>query len=128
MKRNNYFIVNVMVIIGVIVCILFSIKIYKTAFQLYFINDSIQFYEEQPIKTDEMTKDVEKDFEERENNFYHSTDPIIRWFSNLNGLLKLAVLVADAIFVVYAVKESLIFTVNNICRQNRRRHKRYYRR
>ena len=124
------FVLNVMVILGLIVYICNSVKIYKTALELSVLNDNIRYYQEQSIKTDSMTIEAQKDIEIRENDFYNSNDPIIRWFSNLYGLIKLVVLAIDVVFGIYAVKDSFIFTVNTIFRLfHRRRHRKgYYRR
>lgn len=123
-------VLNVMVILGLIVYICNSVKIYKTALELSVLNDNIRYYEEQPIKTNEMTIEAQKDIEIRENNFYNSNDPVIRWFSNLYGFFKVLVLAFDVVFGIYAVKESFLFTVNTIFRLfHRRRHRKgYYRR
>ena len=124
------FVLNVMVILGLIVFICNSVKIYKTALELSVLNDNIRYYEEQTIKTNEMTAQAERDSEIRENDFYNSNDPVIRWFSNLYGLIKLVVLAVDLVFGFYAVKESFLFTLNTIFRLfGRRRHKKgYYKR
>ena len=124
------FVLNVMVILGLIVYICNSVKIYKTALQLFVLNDNIRYYQEQSIKTDSMTNEVQIDIEIRENDFYNSNDHIIRWFSNLYGLIKVFVLAIDVVFGIYAVKESFLFTVNTIFRLfHRRRHRKgYYRR
>ena len=123
-------VLNVMVILGLIVYICNSVKIYKTALELSVLNDNIRYYEEQPIKTNEMTVQAERDSEIRENDFYNSNDPVTRWFSNLYGFFKVLVLAFDVVFGIYAVKESFIFTVNTIFRLfHRRRHRKgYYRR
>ena len=123
-------VLNVMVILGLIVYICNSVKIYKTALELSVLNDNIRYYEEQPIKTNEMTIEAQKDIEIRENNFYNSNDPVIRWFSNLYGFFKVLVLAFDVVFGIHAVKESFLFTVNTIFRLfHRRRHRKgYYRR
>lgn len=123
------FVLNVLVILGLIVYICNSVKIYKTALQLFVLNDNIRYYQEQSIKTDSMTNEVQIDIEIRENDFYNSNDHIIRWFSNLYGLIKVFVLAIDVVFGVYAVKESFLFTANTIYRLIHRRHKKgYYRR
>ena len=123
-------VLNVMVILGLIVYICNSVKIYKTALELSVLNDNIRYYEEQPIKTNEMTVQAERDSEIRENDFYNSNDPVTRWFSNLYGFFKVLVLAFDVVFGIYAVKDSFIFTVNTIFRLfHRRRHRKgYYRR
>ena len=123
-------VLNVMVILGLIVYICNSVKIYKTALELSVLNDNIRYYQEQSIKTDSMTNEVQIDIEIRENDFYNSNDHIIRWFSNLYGLIKVFVLAIDVVFGIYAVKDSFIFTVNTIFRLfHRRRHRKgYYRR
>ena len=124
------FVLNVMVILGLIVFICNSVKIHKAAWELFVLNANIRYYQEQSIKTNEMTEDAKKDIEIRENDFYNSNDPVIRWFSNLFGPLKLVVLVVDLVFGFHAVKESFLFTVNSIFRlKKHRRHKKgYYRR
>ena len=123
-------VLNVMVILGLIVYICNSVKIYKTALQLFVLNDNIRYYQEQSIKTDSMTNEVQIDIEIRENDFYNSNDPVTRWFSNLYGFFKVLVLAFDVVFGIYAVKDSFIFTVNTIFRLfHRRRHRKgYYRR
>ena len=130
-------VLNVMVILGLIVYICNSVKIYKTALELSVLNDNIRYYAEQPINkvyiindADLMTIEAQKDIEIRENNFYNSNDPVIRWFSNLYGFFKVLVLAFDVVFGIYAVKESFLFTVNTIFRLfHRRRHRKgYYRR
>ena len=124
------FVLNVLVILGLIVYICNSVKIYKTALQLFVLNDNIRYYQEQSIKTDSMTNEVQIDIEIRENDFYNSNDPVTRWFSNLYGFFKVLVLAFDVVFGIYAVKDSFIFTVNTIFRLfHRRRHRKgYYRR
>ena len=124
------FVLNVMVILGLIVYICNSVKFYKTTWELFVLNDNIRYYQEQSIITDSMTNEVQKDIEIRENDFYNSNDPVTRWFSNLYGPLKIVVLVVDVVFGFYAVKESFLFTVNSIFRLKKLRwHKKgYYRR
>ena len=121
------FTLNVMVILGLIFFISNSVKIFVTAGQLAVLNDNIRLYEEQPIKTNEMTAQAERDSEIRENNFYHSQDRCIRYFSNLYGFFKVLVLAIDVVFGIHAVKESFLFTENTIYRLIHRRHKGYYR-
>lgn len=67
-------------------------KIISTAVNMTVLNDNIQFYNEQYRKTNEMTEEVQKDFEAR-NEYYNSQDPMVHWFANLNSLLKLLVFV-----------------------------------
>ena len=122
------FVLNVMVILGLIFFISNSVKIHETALELFVIYDNIQYYQDQPRKTDGMTVDIIKEFEYREENFYNSKDPVIRWFSNLFVLLKLVVLAGDLVFGFYAIKESFLFTANNIYRLIHRRYKKGYNR
>ena len=126
------FTLNVMVILGLIFFISNSVKIHKTAWQLFVINDNIQYYQEQPRKTDEMTVDIIKEFEYREEKFYNSKDPVISWFSRLHVILKLLVLTTDLVFGFFAVKETFLFTANTIYRLIHRlihrRHKKGYNR
>ena len=122
------FTLNVMVILGLIFFISNSVKIFVTAGQLAVLNDNIRYYQEQSIITNEMTIEAQKDIEIRENDFYHSQDRVIRYFSNLYGFFKILVLAIDVVFGIHAVKESFLFTENTIYRLIHRRHKGYYRR
>lgn len=124
------FVLNTLILIGLIAYISNSVKIFVTAGQLIAINDDIRYYEESKIKTNEMTRAIKEEIQTRENDFYHSQDRVIRYFSNLYGFFKVLVLAFDVVFGIHAVKESFLFTVNTISRLfRRRRHKKgYYRR
>ena len=68
-------------------------KILITAINMTIIRENILFYNEQEVKTSQMTREVEFFFREREEKFYKSDDPLVRGFANLPGLIKSLVVV-----------------------------------
>lgn len=70
-----------------------TIKILITAINMAIIRENILFYNEQEVKTSQMTREVEFFFREREEKFYKSDDPLVRGFANLPGLIKSLVVV-----------------------------------
>ena len=68
-------------------------KILITAINMAIIRENILFYNEQEVKTSQMTREVEFFFREREEKFYKSDDPLVRGFANLPGLIKALVVV-----------------------------------
>ncbi len=68
-------------------------KILITAINMAIIRENILFYNEQEVKTSQMTREVEFFFREREEKFYKSDDPLVRGFANLPGLIKSLVVV-----------------------------------
>lgn len=68
-------------------------KILITAINMAIIMENILFYNEQEVKTSQMTREVEFFFREREEKFYKSDDPLVRGFANLPGLIKSLVVV-----------------------------------
>lgn len=68
-------------------------KILITAINMAIIRENILFYNEQDVKTSQMTREVEFFFREREEKFYKSDDPLVRGFANLPGLIKSLVVV-----------------------------------
>lgn len=68
-------------------------KILITAINMAIIRENILFYNEQKVKTSQMTREVEFFFREREEKFYKSDDPLVRGFANLPGLIKSLVVV-----------------------------------
>lgn len=68
-------------------------KILITAINMAIIRENILFYNEQEVKTSQMTREVEFFFREREEKFYKSDNPLVRGFANLPGLIKSLVVV-----------------------------------
>lgn len=91
--RKNYYCAIIIAILSLLIMTLttmfcYSPKIILTACKMAVLNDNINFYNEQDIKTDKMTEEVQRDINER-NKYYNSQDPLIHWFANLSTLLKL---------------------------------------
>ena len=83
-----------MVIAITIPMMVIASKMLITAINMAIIRENILFYNEQEIKTSQMTREVEFLFREREERFYKSPDPLVRGFANLPGLIKSLVVVS----------------------------------
>lgn len=81
----------VFVLLGVVKAEQICYKIAKTGASLMVLNDNAQFYNEQARKTDAMTDTFEAERKERNEKFYQSEDLLIRVYSNLPALVKLAI-------------------------------------
>ncbi len=100
---------------GVISMEMMSLKIFKTAMNLFVLNDNAQFYNEQPVKTDEMTSSYEKNQKERQL-LYNSEDKVVRIYSNSHVIIKMIGFVIAVVFlglvpisaVLYLVKKKQI--------------------
>ena len=116
----------VIMLFGMVSIFNMSGKVLNTAWNLAFLNDNIQFYNEATRKTDEMTQDVMEDIEERDNNFYHSDDIIVRGYSNLNIVLKIAVILVAILsypLTAFIVALQLIKTIRVALK--RKQHKKH---
>mgnify|MGYP007080864088 FL=1 len=95
--RKHFLFVKILTFIvlfcGTIAVFNTSNKILKTSWELFKISDNINYYNEQSYKTDNMTDAVMEQFNERSERFYHSNDSTVRWFSNLNTVLKFLVVI-----------------------------------
>lgn len=133
MKKNNHNIARILALL-----ILFAItitgmvivnKILITAINMAVIRENILFYNEQEIKTSQMTREVEFFFREREEKYYKSADPLVRGFTKLPGLIKaLVVLLMIALVAIIAYIWIYIFRWWWKRRQWKRRHRRRRRR
>ncbi len=97
MRKNNFVTARIlaflMLIAITITGMLIANKILITAINMAIIRENILFYNEQEVKTSQMTREVEFFFREREEKFYKSSDPLVRGFANLPGLIKALVVV-----------------------------------
>ena len=64
----------------------------KTAAKLWVLHDNMSFYNEQSIKTNQMTKDYERD-KERKEEIRNSENTVERIFANQNFVGKFVLLV-----------------------------------
>lgn len=85
-------------------------KIASTAVHLIVLHDNAQFYNEQYRKTDAMTEAYEANDAERQK-FYHSEDPVVRFFSNQHTLVKVLILLATVITTLFTPIMWLFFLV-----------------
>lgn len=88
-------------IVGTLTCLKVANKIVATSIDLYVARDNISFYNDQHRKTNEMTMEVRKDFEAR-NEIYNSEDPLVSWYSTRNILVKIPILIT-AISYYFAI-------------------------
>ena len=102
-------------------------KILITAINMAIIRENILFYNEQEVKTSQMTREVEFFFREREEKFYKSNDPLVRGFANLPGLIK-ALVVVLIIALVAIIGYIWIYIMVYISRWRKRRRRRRHRR
>lgn len=96
MRKNSSFarILALLMLIAITIPVMvITNKILITAINMAIIRENILFYNEQEVKTSQMTREVEFFFREREEKFYKSDDPLVRGFANLPGLIKSLVVV-----------------------------------
>lgn len=91
--RSFVTIVTVLVMLtgSLYIVVSLSPKIIVTGLRLTAISSNIQHYNEQSRKTDKMTEQAMEDFALRDQEFYNSSDPVVRTYSNWNALVKLLV-------------------------------------
>lgn len=133
MRKNNFVTARIlaflMLIAITITGMLIANKILITAINMAIIRENILFYNEQEVKTSQMTREVEFFFREREEKFYKSNDPLVRGFAKLPGLIKaLVVLLMIALVAIIAYIWIYIFRWWWKRRQWKRRHRRRRRR
>lgn len=112
-----------MVIAITIPMMVIASKMLITAINMAIIRENILFYNEQEIKTSQMTREVEFLFREREERFYKSPDPLVRGFVNLPGLIK-ALVVILMIALVAVIGYIWIYIPLYIYRWKKRRRRR----
>ena len=96
--RKHYYFAKTLAILSLLIMTLTTLfycapKVISTAAKMAVLNDNIQYYNEQYRKTDEMTEEVQKYFDAR-NEYYKSQDTLVHWFANLKSLFKMLVVVA----------------------------------
>ena len=125
MKRHNIarILALLMVIAITIPMMVIASKMLITAINMAIIRENILFYNEQEIKTSQMTREVEFLFREREEQFYKSPDPLVRGFANLPGLIK-ALVVILMIALVAVIGYIWIYIPLYIYRWKKRRRRR----
>ena len=101
-------------------------KILITAINMAIIRDNILFYNEQEIKTSQMTREVEFLFREREEKYYKSPNPLVRGFANLPGLIKALVvlLIIALVAIIGYIWISIPLYIFRWSRRRRRRRRR----
>lgn len=125
MKRHNIarILALLMVIAITIPMMVIASKMLITAINMAIIRENILFYNEQEIKTSQMTREVEFLFREREERFYKNPDPLVRGFANLPGLIK-ALVVILMIALVAVIGYIWIYIPLYIYRWKKRRRRR----
>lgn len=117
MKEDRIVIANaitiICVFIGAVVLWGISLEVLQTSIKLYSISDNIQFYNDQPVKTDEWTEKIEILIKKRQEEFYHSNHKIVRLYSNANAMTKLYVLYF-AIFFLIGIPFSMVYQLYRI--------------
>lgn len=111
MKREARMVMKIFVIcsvvVGVVVLEVASWKVFKTAVNLSALNSNARFYNEQSIKTDEMSEEYQANQKERQK-FYNSDDVLVRFYSNSNVVAKIALWLATVLFLA-AVPLSAVY-------------------
>lgn len=94
MRKNSSARILALLLIAITIPVMvIANKILITAINMAIIRQNILFYNEQEVKTSQMTREVEFFFREREEKFYKSDDPLVRGFANLPGLIKALVVI-----------------------------------
>ena len=113
----------VALLLGTVEIIRTSNKIVATSAKLIVLNDNAVFYNEQPIKTDEMTEAYLENHSLRQE-IYNSDDMVIRTFSNQNFVVKTAILLLA--FAMYPTMLLVwIFQINTFVYKVKRKVKLY---
>lgn len=124
MKKNLARILALLILFAITITGMVIVnKILITAINMAIIRENILFYNEQEIKTSQMTREVEFLFREREERFYKSPDPLVRGFANLPGLIK-ALVVILMIALVAVIGYIWIYIPLYIYRWKKRRRRR----
>lgn len=124
MKKNLARILALLMVIAITIpMMVIASKMLITAINMAIIRENILFYNEQEIKTSQMTREVEFLFREREERFYKSPDPLVRGFANLPGLIK-ALVVILMIALVAVIGYIWIYIPLYVYRWKKRRRRR----
>ena len=93
-------------------------KIIETSVRLIILNDNAQYYNEQPIKTNEMTQKYRENDKLRQE-IYNSEDSLIRFFSNQIAPVKIAILILAILIyplIVLLWLRQIFLLLNNVCK------------
>lgn len=123
MRRTNRIFRRVLVFSALVIATVLTVsmanKILVTGLELWQINDNISFYNEQAIKSDEMTEKTDAEFQRREL-IYQSDDLVVRTYANMFGMLK-AVILIMCIFIYPAWALFWLDFMSELCKRVRRR-------
>lgn len=121
MRKNSSARILALLLIAITIPVMvIANKILITAINMAIIRQNILFYNEQEVKTSQMTREVEFFFREREEKFYKSDDPLVRGFANLPGLIK-ALVVTLMIALIAVIGYIWIYIPLYIYRWKKRR-------
>lgn len=124
MRKNSSARILALLLIAITIPVMvIANKILITAINMAIIRQNILFYNEQEVKTSQMTREVEFFFREREEKFYKSDDPLVRGFANLPGLIK-ALVVTLMIALIAVIGYIWIYIPLYIYRWKKRRRRR----
>lgn len=123
MKKTSKRMINIMLLVGMLLCFHYlnevTMKIIGTSIKLYSLMDEIEMYNQNVIKTDEKTSEIELVMSERESKYYNSEDIIIRKYSNLPRGGKFLVLLA-IIYSYYWMINRIILKIRSIFRKKKK--------
>ena len=94
----------------------------KTAAKLWVLHDNMSFYNEQSIKTNQMTKDYERD-KERKEEIRNSENTVERIFANQNFVGKFVLLVfavGSIVLIPYMWIDPIRSAINRTTRKIKR--------
>ena len=102
------------VLLGVVKAEQICYKISTTGASLMVLNNNAQFYNEQEQKTDAMTENFTAEKKERNEKFYQSEDLLIRVYSNLPALMKLAIWFLSLLLMLLIPFAAVFITLREI--------------
>lgn len=96
MKNGRKLLVKILTVLtllfGTVSLLQTDFTMIKTAAKLWVLHDNMSFYNEQPIKTNQMTKDYERD-KERKEEIHNSVIFLEKFFANQNSIGKFVLMV-----------------------------------
>lgn len=126
MKNGRKLLVKILTVLtllfGTVSLLQTDFTMVKTAAKLWVLHDNMSFYNEQPIKTNQMTKDYERD-KERKEEIRNSENTVERIFANQNfvGEFVLLVFAVGSIVLIPCMWVDLIRSaINRMTRKSKR--------
>ena len=126
MKNGRKLLVKILTILtllfGTVSLLQTDFVMVKTAAKLWVLHDNMSFYNEQPIKTNQMTKDYERD-KERKEEIRNSENTVEKFFANQNFVGEIVLLVfavGSIILIPYMWVNLIRFTINRMRRKSKR--------